>query len=320
MIRTIFLVFFAVLFFSCGSDDNLNVEVVPPLLLGDVAIEDDAEIREFLQTHFYNYEEFQSPPAGFDFKIKIDTISGENQDKTPLIDQVSSAVINVSSSEFNLREEEEDIPHTYYYLSARDGINENPTVADSVFVRYEGTLLDGTAFDAALNNPVWFDLARIQGPLQGFRGFAEGVPNFKPGGATTGNPDGTVSVEEYGVGWMIFPSGLGSFNSPTGSIPAYSPLIFAVDLYTINTTDHDNDGIPSILEDIDGNGFLYDDNTDEEDELEAGFLPAVNFLDIDDDEDGTNTRDEIIIDGDGNITFPDTDGDGVPDYLDKDNS
>jgi len=41
-------------------------------------------------------------------------------------------------------------------------------------------------------------------------------------------------------------------------------------------------------------------------------------LDTDDDGDGILTIDEIK-DASGNVTFPDSDNDGVPDYLDEDN-
>ncbi|WP_420322067.1 FKBP-type peptidyl-prolyl cis-trans isomerase [Flagellimonas sp.] len=312
----------AVCFTSCNNDDNGGPDVisVPPRLLAEVAPENDEEIKEFLQTHFYNYEEFESPPAGFDFKIKIDTIAGANANKTPLADQVSEMEIKVSSFEHGLSEEEIDVPHTIYYLSARDGIGVSPTVADSVFVRYEGLLLDGTSFDASLNNAVWFDLARLQDLQQGFRGFAEGVPNFKAGGTITENGDGTVTVDGYGVGMIIFPSGLGFFEAIGGSIPQYSPLIFNIDLYTINISDHDNDGIPSIQEDLNGNGYLYDDNTDAQGEEDAGLtVRFANFQDADDDGDGVSTRNEIS-DDNGNIIipYPDSNGDGTPDYLDPD--
>lgn len=321
MKRILSVLSIALLLASCASDDN-DVQITPPRLLSEVEPENRQEIIAFLKTHFYNYEDFQSPPADFDFKIRVDTIAGDNANKIPLIQQVDSAIINVSSTEFSLNDGEEDIPHQYYYLNARPGIEskDNPSVADSTFVRYEGKLLNGTSFDGSTTSPVWFDLARIQAPLQGFRGFSEGMVNFKPGGDPIVNPDGTFVVEDYGVGMMIFPSGLGGFNALTTGIPQYSPLIFEIDLFTINVSDHDNDGIPSIQEDLNGNGYLYDDNTDEADELAAGFPQSVDFLDVDDDDDGTPTRDEIIINSDGTITFPDTDGDGVPDYLDKDNS
>lgn len=306
------------LFMGCGGDDGLNIEVVPPRALSEVVVEDEAEIQEFLETHFYNYEEFQSPPANFDFKIVIDTIAGDNAGKTPLSQQVSSKIITVESDAFAL-DGDERVDHTFYYLEARAGIGASPTVADSSFVRYKGSLLNGAEFDGSFNVPVWFDLAAIQGPLQGARGFSEAMPNFKAGGNVIENGDGTFTVEDYGVGLMILPSGLGFFNTNQPGVPAYSPLIFTIDLFTINQADHDGDGIPSFMEDLDGDGYLYNDNTDEAEEMASGILVSVvNFLDQDDDQDSILTIDEIIIDAEGNISFPDSDGDGTPDYLDKD--
>ncbi|MBT8186376.1 MAG: hypothetical protein HKP38_04510 [Croceitalea sp.] len=322
MNRFFILLIVTFVFASCSNDDDgIGGAIVPPRLLSEVAPENDAELQAYLQSHFYNYEEFENPPADFDYRIRLDTIAGENASKIPLSQQVASAVINVNATQFGLSSGEENIPHTFYYLNAREGEGTNPTFADSTFVRYEGKLLSGSTFDGATSGGVWFDLARIQGPLQGARGFSEAIPKFKTGGEPISNPDGTFSVDGFGVGMMFLPSGLGYFNNPQQLIPIYSPLIFEINLLTSVTSDHDQDGIPSILEDLNGNGFLYDDNTDEEDESRAGFPFAVNFLDLDDDDDGTLTRDEIIIDEQtGEITFPDTDGDGIPDYLDKDNS
>lgn len=315
-----FLGMTSLILLSCGNDDSADIQVVPPRMLSEVAAEDDAEIREYLQTHFYNYEEFQSPPAGFDYKIVIDTIEGGNADKTPLIDQVSSKQITVTNDEFNLSEEE-SVAHTFYYFVAREGLNDQPTVADSVLVRYKGSLLNGFDFDGSFVNPIWFDLAAIQGPGQGARGFSEAIPFFKRGGDVIDNGDGTATVEGYGVGAMFLPSGLAFFNASQAEIPAYSPLIFTIDLFAYDTTDHDGDGIPSFLEDVDGDGYLYNDNTDIERERELNtFVLFSDFLDADDDADGTPTRDEIEIDEEGNVSFPDGDGDGVPDYRDPDNS
>lgn len=303
---------------SCGNDDDVSVE--PPRLLAEEVVDDDAVIREWLSTHFYNYEEFLNPPVGFDFKIVVDTIAGENAGKTPLIDQVQQATLLISDEQFNLPVNETDIPHTYYYLVAREGAGPRPSVADSVFVRYEGKLLSDVSFDGSINTPVWFDASRIQAPLQGFRGFAEAMVQFKAGGAPIINPDGSFLVEDYGVGMVVFPSGLGQFNSNLGIIQPYEPLRFDIDLFTINPTDHDGDGIPSIMEDVNGNGYLYDDNTDEAQENADRSLNRNDFLDADDDGDGILTRDEINLDANGNLIlpFPDTDGDGIPDYRDPD--
>ena len=320
LLKRVMGIFLMLLLLACSNDDSGDFISVPPRSLAEVEAEDDADIIEYLQTHFYNYEEFETPPPDFDFKIVIDTIAGDNAGKTPLFDQVSSETRTVLSGEFFL-DAEETVEHTFYYLEARTGVGANPTVADSVYVRYRGTLLNGLPFDGSDNVPIWFDLAQIQGPQQGARGFGEAMPNFKIGGEVTDNGDGTFTVDGYGVGLMFLPSGLGFFNVPSGAVPPYSPLIFEVDLFTLNETDHDNDGIPSILEDVDRDGYLYNDNTDEEAERSTGqLIRFADFLDSDDDQDGTPTRDEINLDADGNLIlpFPDADGDGIPDYRDPD--
>ena len=57
-------------------------------------------------------------------------------------------------------------------------------------------------------------------------------------------------------------------------------------------------------------GIEEDDDTDGD--------GIFNMFDGDDDNDGRPTFIEIEIDKDGNVTFPDEDGDGTPDYLDSD--
>ncbi len=310
------LVILSITAFSCGDDDGiLDGESAPLRSLTEVAAENDTEIREFLETHFYNYEDFIEPvDPTFDFKIKIDTISGDNSGKTPLINQVEEKKVKVSAFEF-LVEGEEDIEHSYYFLSARQGTGGLPTIADSTFVRYQGSFLDGEVFDEN-STGTWWDNPSFQfpnlGTMKAFRGVGEGVTNIASGSTIIDNPDGTFGVEGYGVGMIIIPSGLGTFNGVRRTIGAYSPLIFKIDvLWKILDTDHDNDGIPSIEEDLEPDGVLVNDNTD-------GDL-SPNYLDTDDDDDGISTRDEIS-DDDGNIIipYPDCDNDGIPDYLDTD--
>ncbi len=305
---------------GCGDDDDGGIPGVqiPPRLLSEVAPENDEEIQEFLQTHFYNYEDFQEPIApDFDFKIVIDKIEGENADKTPLSQQVVSEVINVSSSQLlGLTEEETDVPHTFYYLVAREGEGIRPTVADSVLMRLEGRLLDGTAFESVT------DFSWQLLPTQ-VRGFYNSVAKVNSGTVSgiVENPDGTTEISNRGIGLMIIPSGLGFFNLPRSEIiPRYAPLIFTFESgLFVENTDSDLDGVPNILEDINENEFFFDDNTDEELELELGFGLQADFQDIDDDGDGVLTRTEIS-DADGNIItpYPDSNNDGTPDYLDPD--
>ena len=306
---------FAVTLLSCKKDDDGGVVTVPPSLLSDVAPEDDETIREFLNTHFYNKEEFKNPPEGFDYKIVIDTIAGDNANKEPMMESAVPITFNVSSSHLGLSAEEENIEHTLYYIEARKGGGGSPTYADSTLVRYQGYLLDGTQFDESKDFS-WTDISRIAA-----RGFADGYAQMYAG--TTDqiveNADGTYNIDNSGIGLVIMPSGMAYFNrSPSALVPAYSILMFEIELgLYVEDTDHDNDGIPSSQEDLNGNGFLGDDNTDIEEESIALRLP--NFRDVDDDGDGVLTREEIIIEN-GELIFPDADGDGTPDYLDPDSN
>ncbi|MDL5513572.1 hypothetical protein QSE00_17250 [Arenibacter sp. M-2] len=294
-----------VVIWSCKKDDGDDIVVVPPKDLEEVLPEDEANIKKFLETHFYNYEEFETPTEDFDYKIKIDTIAGENADKEPLMSQMTPQKVSVPANRFG-SEAEGMVDHTYYYLVVREGEGEVVNVVDSVYVRYEGSLLDGTTFDAVEKIPTWFDLANIQ--AIGARGFGEGASNLKAGGEPIINEDGTFSVEGYGIGLVVFPSGLGYYNASKPNIPAYSPLLFKIDIFAVNQTDHDGDGIPSYMEDLNNNGYLFDDNTDSAQEIKDRAQATPNFLDTDDDGDGILTKDEL---GDAN-------NDGVPDYLDKD--
>ncbi|MDC6391066.1 FKBP-type peptidyl-prolyl cis-trans isomerase [Maribacter sp. PR1] len=304
---------------SCKKDDDPIGEVVPPRSIIEVAAEDDAEIMEYLSTHFFNYDEFQNPPADFDYKIRFDTIAGDNQEKISILDsgtipgiEFGMETITVESSSFRVSDEEV-ADHTLYYLIARQGGSEaTPTIGDNVTLRYEGSLLDGTLFDASSNQPVQFNLSGV------VRGFGNGVEYLKTGTEQIVNGDGTVSYSDYGIGAIFIPSGLAYFNSPSGSvISAYSPLIFKVDTFTYEKdTDFDGDGIPSILEDLDGDGNLNNDNTDVETERQV-FL--ANYNDTDDDADGIPTIEEINLDSEGKFeSVRDSDGDGVPDHLDSD--
>src|SRR5690554_906985 len=82
---------------SCGKDDDSSDQPEPPRDRGPEAERAQEEIEAFLSTHFYNYEEFEADPDNF--KIKFDTIAGENASKTPLIEQVEFKEVDDRSEE-----------------------------------------------------------------------------------------------------------------------------------------------------------------------------------------------------------------------------
>ena len=241
--KIIFILLFSVVIISCKKEEQVEL----PRDIAEQAITDDQIIEDYLSTHFYNYEDFEN--LSYDESIIIDTIRGENSSKIPLINQVKKNSIRVKISNGSF------VNHDLYYLVAREGIGQSPSSVDSTYLSYEGSLLNGNVFDQS-TSPVWFDLTQV------VRGFREAMPAFKSGTYQVNN-DNTVDFESFGQGAMFLPSGLGYFSSPAGSIPAYSPLVFKIKLYTFNESDHDGDGIPTSQEfDVDGDGIA--DDTDED--------------------------------------------------------
>jgi hypothetical protein len=99
---------------------------------------------------------------------------------------------------------------------------------------------------------------------------------------------------------------LEEFVSTTGGTATLQIRVFEQD---------DKDDVPTELEDINGNGNLFDDDTD------GDGIP--DFLDTDDDNDNVFTSSEelLVSDENGNTipgVYVDTDGDGIPNYLDSD--
>lgn len=314
MMKKIFLLTLTCILALCGckNDDEETIMAIPPRDRGEEAIAAEAEILTFLQTHFYNYEEFENPPADFEFKIKIDTIAGDNANKTPLKEQVESKEVQDRT--------DTDVSYTFYYLVAQQGGGEPIKFGDVVSVNYEGRLVsDLSLFDSSVT-PSRFDLSDIgmenvfQNAVPVITGFQIGLFNFNAAKSITTNPDGTLRYDDPGIGAIFIPSGLAYFNEPRGKISSYSQILFTFQTLATERGDQDIDGVGTLLEDLNGNKIGFDDDTDNDG------IP--NFLDNDDDGDGILTRVENM-DANGNIItdptlFPDTDNDGIPDYLDAD--
>ena len=291
MKKKLFFLFTVLLFLiQCDKDDDST----PSYTIRDYSeqvILDHELLEIYLKTHTYNYEDFNNES---DVKIKLDTIT-ENSSRLTLFDQASIKTVDVTDTDGQVTS------HNLYYIIAREGSNINPSVADSVYVAYNGILTDGSSFDSR-RFPIWVDLANT---IEGFR---EGVSELRTGKYIE-NSNGTIQYNSFGVGLFFMPSGIGYFENVSGGVPEYSPLIFAVKLMTHADTDHDNDGILSIFEDIDGDNRPFGDDTDGDN--------LWNMYDVDDDGDGVLTVNEI--DKNNDSVIDDTNNDGIPDYLDPDN-
>ena len=90
------LIITAAFLLACGDDEVESVE------LRDVQTqldEDDENLLTYLQTHFYNYEDFQSNPTDYSIRIALDTLAGDNANKTPLIDHVDLKQVEVTNAD-----------------------------------------------------------------------------------------------------------------------------------------------------------------------------------------------------------------------------
>ena len=291
----LYFVLVTLIFFlsSCDSDNNsVAVEIND---YSEQLATDNALLVDYLSTHFYNYQDFPRSENKI-VSIEIDTISGDNANKIPLIDQVQQISVPLTDANNAI------INHTLYYIVAQQGseLERKPAIVDSTYVAYKGELLSGYKFDERVS-PVWFDNASV------VSGFRYGLQHFAPGTYSV-NESGIIRFQDFGQGIIFIPSGIGYYASGLAAIPNYSPLVFSVSVYTTNESDHDNDGILSKNEDPDGDGNPFNDDTDSD-----GIL---NFNDIDDDGDGILTYNEFDKDKDGVVD--DTDNDGTPDYLDSD--
>lgn len=314
---------------SCKKDDNTTTPTIEIRDRVEQQIVDNDSLIGYFETHYYNSSDFESntDPSISDLEI-TELLDGEMVPTgfTLLMDAVETKTTVYAETDYQ-----------FYILKLHQGGGDSPTFVDKVRINYEGRLLNETVFDATAT-PVSFNLLSL------IPGWSKVMPNFSAAEGFVDVGDGTIDYVNHGVGVMFLPSGLAYFSSATAGISAYSPLIFEFELFQIFQNDDDLDGIPSYLEDLNGDGefSLEFDDTDSDN------IP--NYVDTDDDGDGVLTENEITIttfnkatlaevknmslqpnevllnkiirEQDGTftgtvITFTDTDGDGIADYLDS---
>lgn len=256
--KALCFVVLATMLVACPNTDDVTV---PPLRdYTEVYTEDLAEIEDFLDTHFVTVDA--------DYNTTFELIP-DGGTQTP--------ISSMPELQFKLVDAH-DITYKVYYLKLREGIGEAPTRVDSAFVTYKGTIPSDITltFDQRVE-PIWFPLEDV------VRGWGEIIPEFKTG-TYTDNPDGSITFDDYGAGVMFLPSALGYFNQSVGNIPSYSPLIFNFRLHDQRYRDHDRDKILSKIE-------YGADFNEEALDTDGDGLP--DYLDVDDDNDGYLTKEEI---------------------------
>jgi len=279
--------------FSCGSDDDDEFQAVPIRDTQEVYDENLLEIQTYLETHFFNYEDFDftnpNNPANNEFTVVIDVISVANgtQDKTPIINylnQTDGLYPRLDIKTVN----QDNIDYNLYILKVREGDGDTINPLDTAAIIYNGYIPNGTIFDSqvSIESGQPFNLTTV-GNIGGVvPGFKESIIEFKTASGFIENLDGSVTYQNHGIGSVFIPSGLGYFaRPPSANIPQYTPLFFNFKTISRGNTDFDLDGVPSHIEHPDG------DFTGENDDIDGDSLE--NLIDSDDDGDGVLTRNEV---------------------------
>jgi hypothetical protein len=275
----------SIVLFSCEKDDD--PVIAPPR---DPALQyptDLEAIETYLKSHSFEVVEVDDRTD-----VKIDTfIVGNAQGKVSIWDNtdypLQFKIVQNDERITNLVNGRVSDPVDYkmYYFIINEGGGASTTKYDSTFVSYRGWNLKNKQFDTS-NAPVWATFPKISVNERVFiTGFRQFTPLLKAAESVSVEADGSVSFNNYGVGVVFLPSGLGYANRSQPSIPAYTPLVFTVRLHGIRLRDHDQDGILSKFENGNQVEDLYTVDTDND------RIP--DFLDMDDDNDNVRTIVEI---------------------------
>ena len=301
--------------FSCSKKDD-EIAVEPPRDFSVQYTTDIAVIEEYLKNNYITI--VNHPGFADDLDVTISKIDNGQPSIMSYLDSPTYPKLLVRPVKLH------DVPYKLYYLILRPGVGISPCSVDGVLTSYKGTYLTRTTATAAVPSEItatFFEELRFPQTSMSLysviTGWSEVFPQFKTGTSVI-NPDGTVSHKDFGAGVMFIPSGLAYFNSISGTIPAYSPLVFSFKLYNIERLDQDNDGVYSYQEDLNNDGYVYDfRNTtaypttpdvvirDANDFPDQDGIP--NFLDVDDDGDNYTTKLEI--------TKPDGTNSGLSKYF-----
>ena len=276
-LRTLFfaLSVLLVIFFACSPDDPDFIPVEDRDRT-EQQVADNDSIVNYLQAYYYNKTELASISNPSPSDIKLKTFSGTPDEGYSLLFADDNLLTRTTTFE--------DTEYTYYILKINQGGgDESPEFTDRVRVEYEGSLVtDASVFDSAVT-PTDFNLVGFGVGTGVITGWQRVFTEFNVAASfTTG---ANVEYDNYGLGVMFLPSGLAYFSSQLVGIPSYSNLIFKFSLFQTEENDHDGDGIPSFIEDLNSDLSVFDEDTDEDN--------IVNYVDPDDDGDGVSTRNEL---------------------------
>ena len=223
--------------YSCKKSED-NGEKIREMT--EVIPENDQAIQAYLKSHYCEQDN--------DGNIVLGAVGSTG--KTSIWDRA-----DLKRKELRVLDQHNNyITNTMYYVILREGNGQQATVADRSFVLYKAESLDGKVYDDGnlFVSRNWMDLLGTEASV--YRGgtvigFREAVAMLKAStSAITEQSNGKlVAPTDGGVGVFFMPSGI-TYYTGTSNIPAYTPLIFEINLLKTERYDHDGDGIPSINE------------------------------------------------------------------------
>lgn len=223
--------------YSCKKSED-NGEKIREMT--EVIPENDQAIQAYLKSHYCELDN--------DGNIVLGAVGSTG--KTSIWDRA-----DLKRKELRVLDQHNNyITNTMYYVILREGNGQQATVADRSFVLYRAESLDGKVYDDGnlFVSRNWMDLLGTEASV--YRGgtvigFREAVAMLKAStSAITEQSNGKlVAPTDGGVGVFFMPSGI-TYYTGTSNIPAYTPLIFEINLLKTERYDHDGDGIPSINE------------------------------------------------------------------------
>ena len=223
--------------YSCKKSED-NGEKIREMT--EVIPENDQAIQAYLKSHYCELDN--------DGNIVLGAVGSTG--KTSIWDRA-----DLKRKELRVLDQHNNyITNTMYYVILREGNGQQATVADRSFVLYKAESLDGKVYDDGnlFVSRKWMDLLGTEASV--YRGgtvigFREAVAMLKAStSAITEQSNGKlVAPTDGGVGVFFMPSGI-TYYTGTSNIPAYTPLMFEINLLKTERYDHDGDGIPSINE------------------------------------------------------------------------
>ncbi|MFD1063576.1 FKBP-type peptidyl-prolyl cis-trans isomerase [Winogradskyella litorisediminis] len=269
------ILLFSIVIMACSPDDPDFIPV-PDRDRTEQQVSDNDILIEYLQTHYYNKSQLAMLANPNPSDIILKTFDGTPEEGYALLFGDENLITRTTNFE--------NTDYTYFILKLNQGGGEeSPKFTDKVRVEYEGRLVtDNSLFDSAVT-PADFDLVGFGVNTGVIRAWQIIYPEFNA--AASFSTGANVEYNNFGLGVMFIPSGLAYFSRQLNGIPSYSNLIFKFSLLQTQINDHDSDGIPSFLEDLNNNLNTFDEDTDED--------LIVNYVDPDDDGDGVATINEL---------------------------